>query len=91
MFDVDILDDEAGRADVYVDDIYSIGELSDEKVEQKLHFTSLLALERVASPMAQMPSSVSKIHDNIVSLDKLRAEAGLMEIKTLLGWEIDTQ
>jgi hypothetical protein len=39
--------EEVGRADVYVDDICTIGLLTDEETERKLKFASLLAIETV--------------------------------------------
>jgi hypothetical protein len=91
MVEVEISKSESGRADVYLDDICTIGVLVDRKVEQRLRFASLLAMETVASPLAPNSNSVALTRDNIVSIDKLHAEAGLSEIKTLLGWEIDTR
>lgn len=92
MVDVEISDCESGRADVYVDDICTIGVLVDRKVEQRLHFASLLALETVASPNLPTSNMVLPLTwDNIVSIDKLHAEACLSEVKTLLSWEIDNR
>jgi hypothetical protein len=82
---------EVGRSDVYVDDICTIGLLNSTLAEEKLKFATLLALEAVGRPTDNHLSSAAITRDNLVSLDKLRAEAGLSETKTLLGWELDTR
>jgi hypothetical protein len=83
--------EEIGLADVYVDDICMIGLLRDRETECKLRFATLLALEVVGRTSDTSDSSTSIIRENLVSLDKLHAEAGLSERKILLGWELDTR
>jgi hypothetical protein len=48
-------------------------------------------MECVGSPVTAADDATTVTHDNLVSLDKLQAEAGLSEVKTLLGWELDTR
>jgi hypothetical protein len=86
-----IEENEVGRVDVYVDDICTIGALENEEQEQKLRYAALLAMECVGSPLTSNGTTHPIVRDNIVSLDKLKAEAGLSEVKILLGWELDTR
>jgi hypothetical protein len=86
-----IAEDEVGRVDVYVDDICTIGVLENEEQEQKLRFAALLAMECIGTPITSNGATSIIVRDNIVSLDKLKAEAGLSEVKILLGWELDTR
>jgi hypothetical protein len=83
--------EETGQADVYVDDICTIGLLRDEEAEYKLKLATLLALEVVGRTSNTSDPSTSIIRENLVSLNKLQAEAGLSERKILLGWELDTR
>jgi hypothetical protein len=90
MADPSILE-ETGRADVYVDDICTIGPLHNKEAEEKLRMATLLAIEAVGRPNDGTCPSASITRENLVSLDKLHAEAGLSETKILLGWELDTR
>lgn len=92
MVDINLSDAETGRADVlYVDDICTIGVLRDETTEKKLQLAALLALETVATSVISNPNPTAVTRDNIISMDKLHAEAGISEVKTLIGWELDTR
>jgi hypothetical protein len=91
LVDLSSAENEVGRADVYVDDICTIGVLHYKEREQKLRYAALLAMDCRGSPITNNDEPSCIIRDNIVSLDKLQAEAGLSEVKTLLGWELDTR
>jgi len=88
---IDVVDAaEVGRADVYVDDVCTIGVLKDKLSEAKLQAAALLAIETISRPLDPHTHGFVK-HENIISMDKLHAEAGLSETKILLGWELDTR
>jgi hypothetical protein len=62
--------------------------LENAEQEQKLRYAALLAMECVGSHITSNGATHPIVRDNIVSLDKLKAEAGLSEVKILLGWKL---
>jgi len=77
-----------GKSDVYVDDICLVGILSDKESDLRLQNSILLALEIMGRPVS---TNEPLPRDELASKSKLLAEAGLSEIKCMLGWDINTR
>ena len=85
---VDIPTEPVGQADVYIDDVCTIGVLSSDTTEKKLRSGVLLAMELTGRPLA---TDEPLPRDPMPSMDKLLSEAGLEEEKCLLGWILNTR
>ena len=75
-----------GRADVFIDDIITIGYAT--KRWKRLCGAALLALHMFRRP-AHNNEPVPR--DDLLSLNKLIIEGSSSEVKTALGWDIDTR
>jgi hypothetical protein len=87
---VDVPLEKIGKSDVYIDDVCTVGVLrdGDETKELKLKSSVLLAMELVGRPISE-DEPIPR--DPFPSVDKLLSEAGLSEVKCLLGWILDTR
>ena len=81
---VDILVDPRGKADVYIDDTTGLTvDIPGSKNIKRMAAAIPLAIEVAArpnDPNEQIPC------EKMVAEDKLKAEGGLSETKTILGW-----
>jgi hypothetical protein len=84
---VDIPIERVGKADVYIDDVCTVGILSPES-EPRLKSAVLLAMETVGRPISNKEPLP---RDPLPSIDKLLSEADLSEEKCLLGWVLNTR
>jgi hypothetical protein len=84
---VDIPIERVGKADVYIDDVCTVGILSQEN-KRRLRAAVLLAMETMGRPIHEKEPLP---RDPLPSMDKLLSEAGLSEEKCLLGWVLNTR
>jgi hypothetical protein len=84
---VDIPIERVGKADVYIDDVCTVGILTKEN-EQRLKGAVLLAMETIGRPISDQEPLP---RDPLPSMDKLLSEADLSEVKCLLGWVLNTR
>jgi len=82
---VSIPDNDLGKSDVYIDDIIAI---SLEDHYKRICAASILAIHTVARPVDPIDPIPRK---EIISLKKFAAEARPSELKTVLGWAINTR
>jgi len=82
---VSIPENDLGKADVYIDDIITI---SLEDHYKRTCAASILAIHTVSRPINSSDTIPRK---EIISMKKFAAEARPAEIKTVLGWAINTR
>ena len=75
-----------GRADVFIDDIVTAGYNSARW--KRLCGAALLAIYIFGRPV---DSTEPVPRDDLLSLNKLLSEGSLLEVQTVLGWEINTR
>ncbi len=79
--------DPRGQSDVYIDDIFALAvDVPGSNNTQRLESAPLLAIHDAARPKHETEPIP---REEMPALNKLAAEAGLEEIKTILGWLFD--
>ena len=79
--------EEGGKTDVYVDDFITIGPDIDDTLE-RITRAPITVIHAIADNSA---SSKTIPRDDIVAIDKMKAEGAAEERKICLGWMIDTR
>ena len=79
--------EEGGKTDVYVDDFITIGPDIDDTLD-RITRTPITVIHAIADNSA---SSKTVPRDDIVAIDKMKAEGAAEERKICLGWMIDTK